>query len=281
MNGRSQTGLWAVLLAGLVGCASDSGPAKTAAEAPPGEATPTTAGASDGMSVSARERAASAEARPGLGTTWGESRTSHITNSPFQRADSASPFASSSVFYNDEAGAKQMATMSGVKDFSEGSVAIGGGIATLRLKDGAGRFLNGFEANGKHFVVGTEGDRYSIVIQSNVPARIEVVVSVDGLDVLDGKEASFTKRGYLIDPHSMIEIDGFRQSMDSVAAFRFGAVKESYAQKKHSDTRNVGVIGVALFNEQGTNPQSWPIGDASQRLNADPFPGRFATPPAN
>jgi hypothetical protein len=66
-----------------------------------------------------------------------------------------------------------------------------------------------------------------------------------------------------------------------VAAFRFGSVKSSYAEQKHGDSRNVGVIGVALFNEQGTNPSSWPIGDSGQRLNADPFPGRFATPPRN
>jgi hypothetical protein len=121
--------------------------------------------------------------------------------------------------------------------------------------------------------------RYTIVIQSHVPARLEVVVSVDGLDVLDGKSASVAKRGYLIDPHGVLEIDGFRQSMDAVAAFRFGSVQDSYAEKKHGDARNVGVIGVALFNEKGTNPASWPIGDAQNRLNADPFPGKFATPP--
>ena len=217
--------------------------------------------------------------RPGLGTEWGETRKSSISTSPFVRADARSPFSTAAMFYNDEDGARQMASMSGFKRFSEGSVDVGGGIATARLKDGSGRFMNGFDAGGTKFMVGQAGDRYSIVIQSNVPARLEVVVSVDGLDVLDGQEASFTKRGYIIAPNSSIEIDGFRQSADSVAAFRFGSVKDSYAEKKHGTARNVGVIGVALFNEQGTNPSSWPLGDSSQRLNADPFPGRFATPP--
>ena len=71
-----------------------------------------------------------------------------------------------------------------------------------------------------------------------------------------GREPS-AKRGYLVDPHGELEIDGFRQSMETVAAFRFGSVRGSYADQKHGDTRNVGVIGVALFNERGTNPFPW------------------------
>ena len=35
----------------------------------------------------------------------------------------------------------------------------------------------------------------------------------------------------------------------TVAAFRFGPVRESYANEKYRNTRNVGVIGVAVFNE--------------------------------
>jgi hypothetical protein len=226
------------------------------------------------------DRKASEPSRPGLGTQWGETRSSSISSAPFVRADSRSPFATAAVFYNDSEGSRAMANASGFRRFNENSVELGGGIATVRLKNGStGRFLSGFEAGGKNFMVGAAGDRYSIVIDSHVPSRMEVVVSVDGLDVLDGGEAAFTKRGYLIEPHGSVEIDGFRQSMDAVAAFRFGSVRDSYAEQKHGESRNVGVIGVALFNEQGSNPSGWRVGDTQQRLNADPFPGKFATPP--
>ena len=40
-----------------------------------------------------------------------------------------------------------------------------------------------------------------------------------------------------------------------------------------------GVIGVAVFHERGSNPSTWVRGDVAQRLNANPFPGQFATPP--
>ncbi len=220
------------------------------------------------------------ESRPGLGTEWGETRTSRISSAPFSRADATTPFAVASLFYNDAEGAKAMANASGFREFSTGSADIGNGVATMSLKDpDTGRFLTGFEAASKSYVVGSAGQRYTIVIQSNVPARLEVIVSVDGLDVLDGKAGSFSKRGYLIEPNGHVEIDGFRQSMDAVAAFRFGSVRDSYAQKKTGDARNVGVIGVALFNEQGTNPAGWTRGEVQRRLDADPFPGRFATPP--
>ncbi|NUP07615.1 MAG: hypothetical protein HOW73_16325 [Polyangiaceae bacterium] len=219
------------------------------------------------------------QARPGLGTEWGETRTSVISTAPFVRGDSLTPFATSAVFYNDEDGAASMASANGFRRVAHGSADIGGGVASVSLKDESGKFLSGFEASGKKFLVGEAGERYTIVIDSHVPARLEVVVSVDGLDVLDGREANFKKRGYIIDPHGSIEIDGFRQSMDTVAAFRFGAVQNSYASEKHGDTRNVGVIGVALFHEQGSSPSQWSFGETKTRLNADPFPGRFATPP--
>jgi hypothetical protein len=45
-------------------------------------------------------------------------------------------------------------------------------------------------------------------------------------------------------------------------------VRESYAAEKYHNTRNVDVIGIALFNEV-----------VRRRLKANPFPGRFGTPP--
>lgn len=106
---------------------------------------------------------------------------------------------------------------------------------------------------------------------------MEVVLSVDGLDVIDGRAASLSKRGYLVRPGGSITIEGFRESSEAVAAFRFSSVRDSYAARKYGETRNVGVIGIAAFNEYGTDPHD--LDEAERRLRADPFPGRFATPP--
>lgn len=229
----------------------------------------------------ARSTAAEPERRdrPGLGTEWGETLTSRITTVSFERADATEPMAVARVFYNDEEGANEMAARSRFPRVSVDAFTLAGGAVRVALRDQGGGFLSGFTAGSKNFVVGDSGRRYTIVLKNTTDRRFECVVSVDGLDVIDGAEASFRKRGYLIDPHAELEIDGFRQSVDEVAAFRFGSVRDSYSNQKHGTTRNVGVIGVALFHERGTDPSRWSDEELDRRDSAEPFPGRFATPP--
>jgi hypothetical protein len=217
--------------------------------------------------------------RPGLGTEWGETLNSRITSTPFIRADSSSAFAMSSMFYNDATGARAMANANGTPRATSGTFSMAGGIISMGLRDENGHFLSGWVSGDKNYVIGEAGTRYTIVLRNRSPFRFEVVLSVDGLDVIDGKDASFTKRGYILDPRGELEVEGFRQSVDQVAAFRFGSVSGSYANQKHGETRNVGVVGVALFHERGTDPSSWSDNEVDIRHNANPFPGQFATPP--
>lgn len=251
--------------------------------APPAAAKGSSAPRAEGRSVMNDGEAARPQEptnRPGLGTEWGETRRSSITTVPFVRADFTSPIATAAMFYNDEEGARAMASASGFRRTAGGMTTSGSGLVSIGLRDERGAFLSGFVAgDGRNYVVGEAGRRYTIVIRNRTQNRLECVVSVDGLDVLDGKAASFSKRGYLVDPQGEVEIDGFRQSMDTVAAFRFGSVRGSYANQKHGDTRNVGVIGVAVFHERGTNPAPWTPDEVQRRQQANPFPGQFATPP--
>ena len=152
-----------------------------------------------------------------------------------------------------------------------------GSLISVGLRDQSGSFLPGLSIGDRWFVVGEAGRRYSVVVRNRSDLRLEIVLSVDGLDVIDGRMASLRKRGYVIGPRRQVVVEGFRQSTDAVAAFRFGAVRESYAQQKYGDTRNVGIIGIAVFNERGTNP--WTDREVEKRLKAEPFPGRFAIPP--
>jgi hypothetical protein len=126
------------------------------------------------------------------------------------------------------------------------------------------------------FAVGEEGCR-SIVVRNRSDPRLEIVLSVDRLDVIECRPASLRKRGCILNPRQKLVVEGFRQSTEAVAAFRFGPVRESYAAEKYHNTRNVGVIGIALFNEVGSDP--WTIEEVHRRLKANPFPSRFATPP--
>jgi len=101
----------------------------------------------------------------------------------------------------------------------------------------------------RFYVAGNSGERYIIRITNPTANRIEAVVSVDGLDVVDGEAGDLRKRGYVVPPYGETRIEGFRTSHEDVATFRFSAVKDSYAGKK-GVARNVGVIAVALFEEE-------------------------------
>jgi hypothetical protein len=98
-----------------------------------------------------------------------------------------------------------------------------------------------------------------------------VILSVDGLDVLDGKPASMNRAGYVIEPGKTLEVEGFRTSFDRVAEFQFSSVSQSYANLRHGDTRNVGVIGLAAYTEKGADPWTWMPIEVNQRQTANPF----------
>ena len=214
--------------------------------------------------------------RPGLGTRWGETRTSKVSATGFARADPDHPLATAEIFYNDRAGIEAMAAASAYRRVWSIIPEPAASLVSIGLRDQSGRFLPGLIADGRWFVVGEAGRRYAIVVRNRSGLRLEVVLSVDGLDVIDGRPASVRKRGYVIPPHRTLTVEGFRQSANAVAAFRFSPVRESYAQEKYRNSRNVGVIGIALFNERGTLPSGYEI---EKRLRANPFPRRFATPP--
>ncbi len=246
------------------------------AEASAGMAPPPSPEATARGESSADFDEAPAKQRPGLGTTWGETRVSRISTSPFFRDDPTSPTAVTSFFYNDLSGVRAMGGR-GFVSAEQGVVSVAGGALLVRLIDESGRPLPGMESGGKNFIVGKNGQRYIIQIKNNTGSRIEAVATVDGLDVIDGRDGSFSKRGYIVSPFSTVEIDGFRQSTETVASFRFGSVGGSYAARK-GKARNVGVIGIAFFHERGSS-WGWGPDEVRRRNSADPFPGQFAEPP--
>lgn len=123
------------------------------------------------------------------------------------------------------------------------------GAWSVQLVDEGGAVLPTFQQRGRTWVLGTLGQRYLVRVRNGSPRRAEIVVSVDGRDVIDGRAAGWEKRGYLVDPYGEVVIDGFRLSQQSVAAFRFSSVPRSYAARM-GDARDVGVIGVAVFPER-------------------------------
>ena len=213
-----------------------------------------------------------AEERPGLATGFGESMRSEWNKQSFVRA-SSSPAGTSTVYYNDREGFE---AMSGHTRRADAMRKAAGGRVEWGIRSGR-RFLPAYEsnywrgANARRFVVGRQGANYSVVVKNLCKSRLELVVSVDGLDVIDGKSAGLSKRGYIIAPGQTLEIHGWRTAPDRVARFQFSTVAGSYANLRHGDHRNVGVIGLAVFDEKGVDPWKWMPDEVEDRFAAKPF----------
>src|SRR5689334_15972760 len=117
-----------------------------------------------------------------------------------------------------------------------------------------GDALPTYALKDRFYVQGNAGERYIIRVSNPTPNRVEAVVSVDGLDVVDGESGDLHKRGYVVPAYGDVRIEGFRTSHQDVATFRFSSVNDSYAGQK-GKARNVGVIAVAIFEEQHEAPQ--------------------------
>ena len=216
------------------------------------------------------------QSRPGLGTEFGEARASRTHEVSFVR-DAGRPFAVAALNYNDRRGVDALAANQAKKETNR-SVSSANGAVTISIRGTDGNPLEAVRVGERTFVVGQAGQRYSIVLENHTAHRFEALGTVDGLDVINGKPGTFDNRGYILMPFATLEIEGFRTSTAAVAAFRFAAVADSYAAQTGT-ARNVGVIGLAFFMEQGDTLIT--ENELRTRDSASPFPAdpRFAQPP--
>jgi hypothetical protein len=158
------------------------------------------------------------------------------------------------------------------------SAPVRSGPFTLELLGASGAVLPTFQHRGRTYVLGALGDRYQVRVRNGSARRAEIVVSVDGRDVVDGRPAALGKRGYVVAPHGEVVVDGFRLSDASVAAFRFSSVRDSYAGRM-GDARDVGVIGAAVFLERPVPHRA--LADSQVRRGEAPAPEASAGAPAD
>jgi hypothetical protein len=216
--------------------------------------------------------------RPGLATQFGEDLQRGVSHTRFYRASASEPFATSTIWYNDAAGAAAMAQSAKQRSGDRAEVELFHGGLVVSLVNAQNQPLPGFIADDRPLAIGEPNARYAIHIVNKSDYAFEVVASVDGLSVIDGRPASFERRGYLMPAHEDLMIEGYRTSEQTIAAFRFGKVEQSYSVATGQGDRNVGVIGVAFFHEKGKRPE-YRSDDTVLRQNANPFPGTYSPRP--
>ncbi len=208
--------------------------------------------------------------RPGLGTSAGYSKYSRMNPTQFYR-QSGVPTAVDSFQYNDEPGAKAMADLLAGGSKHGGLFKAAGERLSTGLVNLSGSAFPHLEAKGKRIVVGEAGRPYSVRLDNRTAKRLEVLVSVDGINTLTGQTAGYAQRGFVVDAHKSIVIDGYRVNDSRSRQFLFGGVADSKAAQS-GQARNVGVIGLAVFEEDEAKAKMMLQREQLQRDDASAFP---------
>jgi hypothetical protein len=150
----------------------------------------------------------------------------------------------------------------------------------VRLEDRTlGRSIPLHRFDGRLYAAGEPGHRYAIRVSNRTGQRVLAVVSVDGVNVVTGETANPGQSGYVLDPWQSTTINGWRKNMSEIAAFNFAPLPESYAARTGRPD-DVGVIGVAVFDEQRVYPQyDDEIALSKRERGAEPYAGAPAAAP--
>jgi hypothetical protein len=120
------------------------------------------------------------------------------------------------------------------------------------LSDVGYRYCETGRSNGATIQVEND-DEYSLVINNPLPVRVAVAVTIDGLNVIDGKRTTPGNGAkWMIGPYSSITLRGWQTGRSSLRRFVFTGKSASYAKwKEERDnreyTQNLGIIGIAYF----------------------------------
>ncbi len=138
--------------------------------------------------------------------------------------------------------------------------------------------MNLYSYNSEIYLAGNHGEPYYIKICSSNPyyyqypnGRNMNIVSVDGLNVINGKPAGYNQPGYVLNNDGSCNvIKGWRKNLNEEAQFVLTDSTQSYANRSNQNINNVGVIGIASFKEKVYPPAPMleiPIGGSTHRYS--------------
>ena len=195
-----------------------------------------------------------------LGTKWGDEIDSHVTEVQLKRK-SDSPLAETIVQYADK----------NYKGKTVNSISIAAGKVSFSVVDDHGNRIPMYRVGQSYYLSGREGQSYQLHYENNTAKTFEVVASVDGVDVIDGSEASRSNSGYVLHAHDSLKIEGFRKSESAVASFTFSKPKDAYAaNSENGSIQNAGVIGTVLYELEAPEDEAKPVNKYAPPPNAFP-----------
>jgi len=127
-------------------------------------------------------------------------------------------------------------------------VLVDGWAAPLYVRPGAW---------DKSYFQAFKGKNYSLVVRNTTGQRVGVLISVDGINVVNGQRSSLSNHEsmYVLDAWESATIQGWRTSLRDVRRFVFVDEARSYASRTDQANGDMGWIRVLSFREQ--QPVTW------------------------
>jgi hypothetical protein len=108
-----------------------------------------------------------------------------------------------------------------------------------------------------------KGRNYGVRLTNQTAQRVAVLLTVDGLNVIDGNRSAQSNREpmYVLDPWESTVIRGWRTSLHEIRRFVFVDEQRSYAERTGQGNGDLGWIRVTTFREAGARPRYKPQTD--------------------
>ena len=110
---------------------------------------------------------------------------------------------------------------------------------------------------GQVFAVAPKDGNYELRLTNSSYNRLLIVLSVDGVNAVDGTDAGYDGSGYVLSSRQSFVVKGWMRDHNEAAAFMFSTPEQSYAEQTGRTADNVGVIGAAVFEEKELESQHW------------------------
>lgn len=195
-----------------------------------------------------------------LGTKWGDEIDSKVTEVKLKRKSDSS-MAETIVQYADK----------NYQGKAVNSISMAAGKINFSVVDDHGQQLPIYRVGQHYYLSGREGQSYQLQYENNTGKTFEIVTSVDGVDVINGSEASRSNAGYVLHAHDTLKIEGFRKSDSAVASFTFSKPKDAYAANSDQGSiQNTGVIGTVVYELEAPEQRAKPVNKYAPPPNAFP-----------
>lgn len=177
-----------------------------------------------------------------------------VTQATWVRQVEARPQLVMRCYYGPAEGVKQMIEeLQDVARPVRGVTRLGNGAVALGFQNERGRWLRAFECGGMLLVEGAEGQPYRLVVENKTDVILEVLPSVDGLDLQSGTALELKQRGRMMPPRGKTVFDAISGADGKAAPLKFRAVKGTQALYQISSTGTLGAVQLAVFLGQGTD----------------------------